>query len=625
MSVKSKFRAILITAVLFIPGFSAAEQKIDMEPVDVPNKMTETGWSRPDSGLLMRLRYPEAVSYIQPLEMYIDFIADSGVTIPDTALLRKLLTPSSVTLRMTNSMTGDLFEMPADEFEINRVAAADNNGNLNGVTIRAWFSLSGTVDQPYRIVDNHPWVSKYNFVWSKHESREFPLLTEGTYLGYVQVRIAEKNPVVPGRLFVANWFDLDIIGRDSVTREMTFRYPKKIKLGPGPCVTWDDDDLEEFTVTTHIDRYLEFSLRVDNCDFVQEGVPVFPCFNFGGRACLCDSLTELRFDLPERPAFVNGQWSITFNASLEERSLFRRDRCWVPGKCDTLWQREMTLTVDAGDYYAAVIPESELYDYQTVLIPDTIRIIEGGLIGYDPGDVSALEVRLQPGEKIYTEISLAGERIARKEGGPVPPLADISGKIASFEHPPLTVRVLKTRDSALNRFCFENPEDTVDIWRGEYELNIADNRFGIKNQEKYDQPPTFRRRRFLIPDSLYLNDDLELAFDSNFTLVELEKRDSAVVLIHLKAWESKSFFPSEFPNPIFMTIPGRKCFYPDELVCVLNLFEVVPHADGYGYEVVKSLWTKAYHIDLSEKQCRTFNKILPKYPKRDMFLDSPYR
>lgn len=592
---------LLISALIWLVPFWAKAETSTVQDSSATDQLTSvvtTNWTSPVNNLSMRVQFPSTVAFTDPIEIGLELRIDSSQQHSPPTTKAPVLEETHTTLRLTNLQTGieNEYKQPSSE---DTQAGDEVDGHR--LAERIGVPLSFRVDCDPREVD----LARYNrdsiYVWreprntSVHES--LPL---GRYSVRVEVLVPQTEPGVWHGLLISPPFTIQVIGSGGELREQVFLFPNELRLKRGPVVGWDQGDIDTVRVETSPNHFLEYRITSEYGGHRAVGLPECPVVFLNGDLPRSFALSQLSLKPNKRIVFINGHMDLHFRFELVESILApgRRRGCGTSDKRSKLWESDLSISLTKAQFDSLFIPESEAYDYHTIIVPRSLHLGPEDSLRFEAQDAELREVRCPRGFYIETRVSVGTDSVIRIDGPPQSPILAIN-HISSNSTLRLRIEAFASERNGISDIL---------LWSGLSEISNWDRDYAVVEEFSQPKPESWPMRTYRVPSQLILTEKLELtAAPGDSIEVSLVRKPGTVLLAALITGNvCYGRFPPDLAGvPIEIASADLR---GDTLTCVLDLYERPVGSMSVGSH--ETLWSNRYSIPLTKKLAKKLRKHL---------------
>lgn len=644
----AKLVLLLTAASLLLFVRSSAQLTSEEEGVDTTSpEIVTTDWGPESNGLQLRVTSGKTYNYLDAISLSLRIRAVDGSNVTSIFGRDGNMGGPYVKLRLVDLETG----LSRDFDTVATLSSPYKEGdtvstNHSELNLDVTYHVAGVPDKinpEYEAYhrDNRKSLFEWKTAWDSASTRP-PIsgLPAGRYSARVEILIAPGEEDSWHGLLISPQFDLAVSDNTAKPDTVSFVFPRRLALQRGPILCSDTSSFDTISVVIAPHYVTSYTIAGNVSMAYLPGLPCPPAILFGP-----DELrpyvpaSGVTLQLPEGPVFEDGEAIMRFKYELSQ--LFytpgkRHRRARAQLREEVLWTGSIETIITRSEYESMKVPELELYDHHTLLIPHKVYLREGRTVEFDKDSLLPLGVQVSKGSGFLTTVTKENQIVHRYSGLPVSPLVELPGRIASNSRVSINVSIYEQAPTSDLTLADTLREDDK-VWSGDFILTNVGDAFEIALEEKREAPVIPLYRRYEIPRSLILTDGLEVYGDTtNPIIVELEKLPDDVVLGYLQCRSERTdcdefneLIPTDFRGALaslrFPTIDK------DSITCELSLYNARRRDGGFWFSVGSSLgcpklWKKTYRIPVTEKQAKKINKqVRALYKARGIPYDSRRR
>ena len=562
-----------------------------------------TSWSAPVSGVKLRVAFDSVTLYTDPvminlsLESYSSTSSSPVIIAADNSKLR---------LRLTDAASGDSHTVTQMLFG----HAGDSIVLKEGVS---WDSLvSFKVDCDFRIVDFSQ--SNRDSVFLYAESPLVPVhesLPVGRYLAQIELYVPETNSDGWHGLLVSPVFPVLVQPTDPTLRAQTFLFPRRYRFERGPIAIADTAAMDTVSIVPSPNRYLTYYISSNIGQFAAPGQPVSPTVLLNNDVPLPRGEYSLLVRPKSRAVFVEGRLDLRLHCEVYENDVYQGCPCYcsLRNPKHVLWERDVDINITREEYDSLLIPEWELYDYHTLIVPTLLECDLDDTIRFSTLTAHLREVRIPKGYCLCTAITFDTHATIWQDHPPQTPLT-VMPPARSFDT--LRIDIYARNQSSVNATAQGILTDTIRVWSG-YALSLVRCSSVDVTETFYLRPEQSRPIRSLyIPGYLLMSDDLVLtACDTGLIEVALPRTPATAVVASVTIGDNCwTVLPPDLAGVRLNSTSGS--FIGDTLVCKFDLYECRVESTAFGGH--SSLYSRMYKVPLDRKLHRKLWELMQKQP-----------
>ncbi len=577
------------------------------ETSDMPHAMDSilspektTSWSRPMEGLSLRIIYHPIVRYGDSITIeyeirYTDEEIESPVSLNESGF-----DSLQCRLRLTDKTVNAEYVFNASNI-ISDSVKHGNERSANIVKGRCVFKVEKDIrGGKLRKRRRNPF-----YTWkTPRADTSTKSLPVGDYDVQLELFLTGRDSTSGNKLVISNPFEIEISHEDGINTERTFLFPKALRVSRGPLIDWDRDDMDTVTLTIDPGYDLQFQCLSVYGDLSAPGLPEFPVVLLNRDIPAGFIHPQLLLKPKKRPVFVDGKATLDFRFILMSCfSANGRVRGYRPS--EKIWEKEMSVDISEEEYDSLYIPETELYDYRTLIVPKVLRIGVDDSLRFEGADAGLIEVRYPRHEHISSRICIGGNNILLRRRLPESPLMKLP-EVGPNSVIPIKIEIFCGEPDT----CAVCDGDTLDaglLWSGEGEITNFGHEFEITETFVCEIPEKWPLRTYYIPRELLFNENSELIPDtSNSIRITIIREPGTALLARIATGNDRiSSLPPDFKGGPIRLNSGS--LQGDTLRCRFELYESpVGQTDYGGHE---PFWTRNYLIPLTKKQVKHVREL----------------
>ena len=599
-------RAIALTiasCTCFAIVFIASAHADETASINIDRAYATTDWSAPASGVRLRVALDSTTIYTQPVTISLSLEAlptqtSAPVIIADDS--------AQIKLRLTDAASGDTHIVV-------QTLSGHTDDNIVLEEGAAWDSLiSFRVDCDTRIVD----FDRYNRDTVIFDNISLPVsvhesLPVGKYLAQVELYVPETESRGWHGLLVSPLFPVVVLPTDPEPHAQTFLFPRQYRFERGPIAVVDSVAMDTVSIIPSPNHYLTYHITSDIGEFVAPGLPVSPAVLLNTDVPLPHGVYPLLMRPKSRPVFVEGKLNLLLHYEVFENKVLQGCNCFrtLRDPQRVLWERDIEISITREQYDSLLIPEWEVYDYHTVIVPTRLERNLDDSLRFSTRTAHLREFRIPRGYRLSTVITFDSDAAIWQNHPPQTPLTDVPHK-GTFDT--LHIDIFAYRPLSDDSSRVHPITDTIHLWSGYASSVDRCSSTGV-TESFYLKPAQLRPIRSLyIPGCLRMSDDLVLtACDTGLIEIALPRTPGTALVASVTVGENCwAMLPPDLAGVKLNPTSGS--FIGDTLVCKFSLYECrVESTSSYCHD---ALYSRVYKIPLGPKLHRKLWELMQKQP-----------